>query len=663
MRMLFKLPFLSLACGLLAQAADPSLQPLVDLRIADGGMLVQHWNAAPIGKTWAEPGVAPLRERVNRELPMLAGFDPLAALADSSEARLVVSAINGTPEDPHVHFQAQIRLATTAPSIFAVLAKHGIADNVANADEAVLLGEANSLRLVRRGEWLLLAPAIDPAPLPLLAASSASVASSADSHDLLLRIDGPQLADWILTNHPLPTTGPSAAQVRALLPLITGQIDFTAKGGASTFEVHTAAAWLAPINPTAWQRLPGQLLDVTAIGLDGKALWQEAEPLITQLLAANSTSDHQDPLQAAGITSSWKDLVTSLHGTWVLAISPSMPMPGYHLIGPRTPALDELMGLLAHRFAEEIPAQGAAVTLIPEGLPITITLARTTDQWLISSDPNFAANWVITGSDGGWATSPLGTIAAAKLAGDGCLLMIGDTQAQIRSLAPLINVGFAAMPGVLVTPAEKQAAMKFINRLAANVTSGWSVAHHRGALVEITGEGVLSTGGSVPVLAVLAGMLLPAITLVRETARKKNSGNNIRQLVLGSIVWSNDNDLEWPLNLEIMIAYLAADFSPKILRSPGDPTRINAYLYIRPVSNASAMQPCIVEDPACWKGKGCTVGFCDGHIAWIPKERAKRVWAEAQRLAALPHATLKEKGIAPEEWSAVQEDLTPTTIK
>jgi prepilin-type N-terminal cleavage/methylation domain-containing protein len=50
----------------------------------------------------------------------------------------------------------------------------------------------------------------------------------------------------------------------------------------------------------------------------------------------------------------------------------------------------------------------------------------------------------------------------------------------------------------------------------------------------------------ISIIAILAGMLLPAINMVREAARKASCGNNQRQIVLAMGVYSNENDGVWP---------------------------------------------------------------------------------------------------------------------
>jgi prepilin-type N-terminal cleavage/methylation domain-containing protein/prepilin-type processing-associated H-X9-DG protein len=50
----------------------------------------------------------------------------------------------------------------------------------------------------------------------------------------------------------------------------------------------------------------------------------------------------------------------------------------------------------------------------------------------------------------------------------------------------------------------------------------------------------------ISIIAILAGMLLPAISLVRESARKANCGSNQRQIVMAMIAYGSENDGAWP---------------------------------------------------------------------------------------------------------------------
>ncbi len=50
----------------------------------------------------------------------------------------------------------------------------------------------------------------------------------------------------------------------------------------------------------------------------------------------------------------------------------------------------------------------------------------------------------------------------------------------------------------------------------------------------------------ISIIAILAGMLLPAISLVRESARKANCGSNQRQIILAMVTYTSENDGVWP---------------------------------------------------------------------------------------------------------------------
>jgi prepilin-type N-terminal cleavage/methylation domain-containing protein/prepilin-type processing-associated H-X9-DG protein len=100
----------------------------------------------------------------------------------------------------------------------------------------------------------------------------------------------------------------------------------------------------------------------------------------------------------------------------------------------------------------------------------------------------------------------------------------------------------------------------------------------------------------ISIIAILAGMLLPAINMVREGARKANCSNNQRQILLAMNVYANDNDQAWPVVLYtaagtagtpssnstaaittvVSYEYLAfitgGDLSQKVFACPSNPT-------------------------------------------------------------------------------------------
>lgn len=76
----------------------------------------------------------------------------------------------------------------------------------------------------------------------------------------------------------------------------------------------------------------------------------------------------------------------------------------------------------------------------------------------------------------------------------------------------------------------------------------------------------------ISIIAILAGMLLPAISLVRESARKANCGSNQRQIAMAMIAYGVDNDGAWPY------AQGAAASSPAGIPTEGSATTAVATL-------------------------------------------------------------------------------------
>lgn len=96
----------------------------------------------------------------------------------------------------------------------------------------------------------------------------------------------------------------------------------------------------------------------------------------------------------------------------------------------------------------------------------------------------------------------------------------------------------------------------------------------------------------ISIIAILAGMLLPAVNLVRSQAQQSNCGSNQRQIVLGMIAYQNDYDQKWPYfnattsggrgtadntasaicSLELLSVWSNGDIGRKIFKCPSNPT-------------------------------------------------------------------------------------------
>lgn len=148
---------------------------------------------------------------------------------------------------------------------------------------------------------------------------------------------------------------------------------------------------------------------------------------------------------------------------------------------------------------------------------------------------------------------------------------------------------------------------------------------------------------------ILLGMILPAISMVREMARESQSANNMKQLVGAMIAWEQEHQGKgMPPSLEILVQ--DEHLSQRLLRSPsGADVPMPHYLYVRPTAEAAADQIVLVENPACRRNRKTLVCFGDSHTQAI-KGDGKALWAQAQALAASPAAAAD--GVRPEAWTA-----------
>jgi prepilin-type processing-associated H-X9-DG protein len=636
-----------LAAGLAAAlvAAEPA--PLASIQVADAQRLLQHWNAGPFARAWQDPAVAPLRAWLDRRMPEMVaqvGFNPFAVLAASASCRLVVTGL-GTADDQRLQYHLQADLGSKAAAVFAAIAKHGRPVAMDGCDGAVDLGSgADTMRvMLSGGRWLVATPIdlADPRPQPV-----------AGGADLDLRFDGPVLAEHLLGRMrggpPAQRPNPEAeALLRRMLPQATCRTDLVPGGFSSTLTVSGTWPWLRPVDLRLLERLPPAVNDCSAVAIDGPALWQDlGAPLLAMLARFEPGLKPDQALARLGAATTWADLVQGSTGTWLLAQSAGMPLPSYSLIVPRSPAIDAVVAALVRQCGGDLPPEGESLPIpLPKGVPVMLTLARDRGHWLATTDTAMPAAWLGQGG-AGWHATPLGRLALDKAGTDACALAVSDTGAQLRSLGS--TMGMLLSGAKELSPPERQAVIALVQRLAGLAKPGWSTLRHAGDHLE--GDSVGLTGGSanLGLVAVAAGMALPAISQVRESARKATSGHNLRQLALACVVWAHEHDGAFPPSLASL---------DKQVRSPAAPERADAYLYVRPCPDGTSLQPLIVEDPAVWRGKGCMVVYCDGHVGWLDRARAQKTWDEARRLAALPAAAAG--GIRPEDWEGAIGPVRP----
>lgn len=535
----FLTTFVSCTLATLAGAADAPV--MAQLTIADGQRLTQHFQASVIGRLWADPALAALRAKADEAMPMLEaelGFSPLAVPAALTTAQATLFGLpdGATPAQIAIFnrtadFRLQAGLGQFAAQIFTKLKHEGDHVDLPGVSEAVILKGGQVVLAHGDGQLLL---ASDPGrrlPVPI----------APSPHDVTIRFDGKALTDTILRTLTPTKQAKADGLIKALhrfqVP-VDGHLDITPTHNASHVAAKTTLPFLAQVDLTMCARLPANAYSVYLLGLDGGLLWDD---LIAPVITASATADGKtaaeyltipdQELAALGATTTLKELISGIRGTILFAQTPGAPLPGYTAAIPRSPSLDQLLGIALKQTGNELPPEGEAVPVTIPNVPLPIHLIRDRSHWVVTSDMTLASTWS-TNADGGWLASPLGKLASQKIAPKTFMLTVTDTVAELRAMQGYLGMWLGAMP---FEPKEKQAVMRAFASLIANAGLSHEVIQQRGELLVSEGESLLG-GGSVVVVAIIAAIAIPNLLESRVVSNEAAAAMSLKSGVFPALV-------------------------------------------------------------------------------------------------------------------------------
>lgn len=156
---------------------------------------------------------------------------------------------------------------------------------------------------------------------------------------------------------------------------------------------------------------------------------------------------------------------------------------------------------------------------------------------------------------------------------------------------------------------------------------------------EVKGKQVVAGLSSAEVEKLVREEVPAAYAKAKEQARRVASMSNLRQLVVGVMMYSNDNRGRVPPDLAVLMQYIKNE---AVYRNPRDPQRKDGYVYVKPPVDKimQVKRPTermiIYEAHDQWKD-GLAVGFMDGHVEWITdKARFDELLKAAQAPAEAP---------------------------
>jgi prepilin-type processing-associated H-X9-DG protein len=148
--------------------------------------------------------------------------------------------------------------------------------------------------------------------------------------------------------------------------------------------------------------------------------------------------------------------------------------------------------------------------------------------------------------------------------------------------------------------------------------------------------GIVIGGVGLLFLSVQIAILLPALSKARETANRAACSNNMSQIGREMLMYANDNNQQFPPNLQIL--QKEQQLPAKLFQCPSsNTTGTPVYVYTHPRNTAvSANTVLLYELLTNHRNQGMNVLFADGHVEWFSAPMAQKIISDFQTTGTAP---------------------------
>ncbi|MBA3708580.1 MAG: hypothetical protein H0W83_07160, partial [Planctomycetes bacterium] len=556
----------STACAASAADAPAPGTVVATSTMPDLARTRERWKASIYGRIWALPALAGVRTKVSGWSDGVAasyGFDPMSMLIDATVWNEQYCVPEEGADEGTIGQRYAVELPTRATEMWKAITEHGESEG-----QAISLLE---FRCRRYGDQLVVAKGCEPIKVATpKAAVGCDTTAHADISAVIAALGGAEAL-------------PVLKAIRLSTIDYNGTI--TDDGSKDAVVIPGFRLPFAALDGAALAGLPEQPLLLLAAGIDGLRL----DALITdgaQAIPDSAAALAQADAELAKLKlPKLHDLVVGLSGTAYLAVTSGVPFPAVTIAIPATPQVDaSVLALSGARGVDLSHARDETVMLpLPNGAPVMVLVRRTATHWVLSSDPmlldaiaapdakpfDLAAHWSSVVAQGARPEA----------------LVWQDN----RGLAQLALGLMPMMAGTMRRPDQRD----LLQQVQAGLTAAMPLL--RPSITAVIGDakGTIATmqNGMLQVgtLGIMAGAALPAIAMTRKAANRTRSGNNIRQIIIASLAWANDNEGKFPLDLAELRA--AGGLDDALFHSPSNPRIDNPYCYVRPTPEAGPLQP------------------------------------------------------------------------